>query len=145
MNKNFLVSSFLALTVTLGSSSTWSADTASDTAQVKLQASSLAEIEALTEATGSYKPKDVELNSTAHQMTVTIINSKLNTATVTDREAEANKMVSAIARAIADKPAFSQLPVIHVVYVKRQGRKIVPVQSIDFFKTPAGIFVLHKT
>ena len=145
MNTHLLASVFLTLAVTLGSPSVWSADTAADAAQVKLQAASIAEIKALVEATGNYKPKDVEMISTAHQMTITIVNGKLTTGAIAPREAEATRMVSAIARAIADKPAFSQLPVIHVDYVKRQGGKLKAVQRIDFFQSPAGVFVLHKT
>jgi hypothetical protein len=54
-------------------------------------------------------------------------------------------MVSAIARAIANNPGFSQLPVIHVDYVKRQGSALKAVQGIDFLQSPAGVFVLHRT
>ena len=98
----------------LGNSSARSADTASDAAQVKLQASSIAEIKALAEAAGGYKAKDVEFRSTAHQITITIIDGKLNTGAPAEREAEATRIVSAIARATTDKPAFAKLPVIHV-------------------------------
>ncbi len=145
MNRHFLASAFWALIIMFGSPSAMSADTVSDAAQVKRQATSMAEIKALAQATGGYKPKDVELSSTAHQMTITIINSKLNTGAIAPREAEATRMVSAISRAIADKPEFSQLPVIHVDYLNRQGKKIKPVQRIDFFQSPSGVFVLHKT
>ncbi len=145
MNRKFPIPAFLAVTLMLGGASVWSADTALDAAQVKLQASSKAEIEALAEATGGYKPKEVELSSTAHQMTIAIINGKLNTGSVVEREAEANRMVSVIARVIADRPAFSQLTVIHVDYVVRQANKLKAVQRIDFFRTPAGVFALHKT
>ena len=145
MNTHHLTSALLTLAVMISSASAWSADAASDAAQVTLQAASLKEIKALAETTGGYKAKDVELSSTAHQMTLTIINSKLNTAALSKREAEAGRMVSAIARAIADKPAFSELPVIHVDYVERQGGTLKAVQRIDFFQSPAGGFVLHKT
>lgn len=145
MNTHLLTSALVIFAATFGGPSVWSADTASDAAQVKLQAASTAEIKALAEATGSYKPKDVELSSTAHQMTITIINGRLNTSSIAMREAEANRMVAVIARLIANKTEFSQLPVIHVDYVKRQGKKTETVQRIDFFQSPAGVFVLHKT
>jgi hypothetical protein len=145
VNTHLLASAFLTLAATLGTAPAWSADTASDAAQVKLQASSMSEIKALAGAAAGYKAKDVEISATAHQLTLTIINSKLNATTVSEREAEATRMVSAIARAIADKPEFSQLPVIHVDYVKRQGSALKAVQRIDFFQSPAGAFVLHKT
>jgi hypothetical protein len=72
---------------------------------------------------------------------------QLHTSSMAEKKAlaEATKMVSAIARAIADKPGFSQLPVIHVDYVKRQGSALKAVQGIDFFQSPAGVFLLHKT
>jgi len=75
MNAHFLIPAFLTLAITLGSPAAWSADTAADAAQVKLQAYTMAEIKVLAEATGGYKAKDVELSSTAHQMMLTIINS----------------------------------------------------------------------
>lgn len=145
MNTNSQASAFLALAVMLGSPSALSADTASDAAQVKLQASSMVEVKALAQKTGGYKPTDVEISSTAHQMTIAIINGKLNTAGIVEREAEATRMVTAIARAIVGKTEFSLLSVIHVDYVSRQGKKIKPVQRTDFYKSPAGVFVLHKT
>lgn len=135
----------LACSLTLNTPSIWSATTAQDAAQVKLQTSSMAEIKALAAATAGYSARDVEISATSHQMTLTVINSKLNAAAVSQREAEATRMVSAIARAIADKPEFSHLPVIHVDYVKRQGSTLKAVQGIDFFQSPAGVFVLHKT
>ena len=145
MKTNLRLLALLACSLTLNTPTVWSATTAQDAAQVKLQASSMAEIKALAAAAAGYKAKDVEISATAHQLTLTIINSKRNTAVISKRETEATKMVSAIARAIADKPEFSQLPVIHVDYVKRQGSALKEVQGIDFFQSPTGVFVLHKT
>jgi hypothetical protein len=145
MTKHFLAASFLTLVALAGSSTVWSADAVTDAAQVKRQAASMAEIKALTESEGGYKTRNVELSSTAHQMTITIVNGELNTGVIAAREAEATRIVSAVARVIADKPEFSKLPVIHVDYVKRQGKKTRPVQRFDFFQSPAGVFVLHKT
>ena len=145
MKHKIQTAAFLALTLLAGSQVVWSADTATDAAQVKLQSFSKPEVQALAEKTGGYKPKDVEINSTAHQMTITIINSKLNNVDIEQREAEASKIVSSIALFIADKPEFSKLPVIHINYVNRQGKKLKNVQQIDFFQAPTGAYVLHKT
>jgi hypothetical protein len=106
MKTNLRFLALLACSLTPNTPTVWSAAPAQDAAQVKLQASSMAEIKALAAAT---------------------------------------KMVSAIARAIANNPGFSQLPVIHVDYVKRQGSALKAVQGIDFLQSPAGVFVLHRT
>lgn len=145
MNAHRLTSTLLTLAVMISSPAAWCADAASDAAKVTLQGASLKEIKTLAEAACGYKAKDIELSSTAHQMTLTIINSKLNTAAPSKREAEATRAVSALACAMTDKPAFSELPVIHVDYVERQGGTLKAVQRIDFFQSPAGGFVLHKT
>ncbi len=145
MNKTFLAAAYLTLAAMFGNSYVKAADTVTDAAQVKLQAASMAQIKTLLQAAGAYNPNDIELSSAAHQMTITIIDSGLNNRGSAEREAEATKMVSGVAIVIADKPEFSKLPVIHVDYVKRQGSKLTAVQRIDFFQSPAGVFVLHKT
>jgi len=53
--------------------------------------------------------------------------------------------VSAIAKAIAGKPEFAQVVIIHVDYVKQAGNKATVVQGIDFNKAPDGAFALHKS
>jgi hypothetical protein len=145
MKKNFKIIALMAFAAAACSLPVWSADAASDAAQVKMQASSTAEIKALAAATGGYKSADVEFNATAHQITITVVNSKLNKSSTAEREAEATRMVTAITGAITEKPAFSQLAVIHLDYVERTRNKLKPVQRIDFFQSPAGVFVLHKT
>lgn len=72
---------------------------------------------------------------------------QLQTSSMAEKKAlaEATQMVSAIARAIAEKPGVSQLPVIHVDHVKRQGSALKAVPGLDFLQSPAGVFVLHRT
>ncbi len=76
---------------------------------------------------------------------VTIIDSKLNTASAADREVDASKIVYSIANAIADKAEFSQVAVIHVDYVELHDQHEKIVQGFDFYKGSTGIFSLHNT
>jgi hypothetical protein len=145
MNKKLLALVVLTFAAMLGSSFVYSADAVTDGVQVKEQAPFMAEIEALVVTTGGYQLGDVEISSTAHQITIAIINSKLNTGASVQRETEASQMVSAVVRVVAQYPAFFQLQVIHVDYVKRQDDKLKPVQRIDFFQSSKGMFLLHKT
>ena len=81
----------------------------------------------------------------AHQLTITVINSKLNSGAAEDRKTEAMKIVPAIEKAIAGKSQFGQVMMIHVDYVTRQGNDSKIIQGLDFNKSPAGAFVLHQT
>ena len=145
MNKKSAILAVMIAAITVCSPLAWSAGIESDAATVKRQASSIAELKALVVTVGDYKTADVELKATAHQITITVINSKLAKTNTADREDEATRIVSSIARSIKAKPAFSQVPVIHVDYVTQARNKRKTVQRIDFFQTPAGTFVLHKT
>ncbi len=123
----------------------WAATAQSDAAQVKLLASHLPDVKTQAEKAGGYTAKDLQLKTTAHQITITIIGSVLNKGGDAARLAQASKTVSAVVAAIVDKPEFSQIPVIHLDYVTATGNKGRAVQKIDFFQTPTGLFVLHKT
>jgi hypothetical protein len=123
----------------------WCADVVSDTEQVKQQPLAIPSAQqAVASATG-YETKNIEIKSTAHQVTITVVNSKLNSGAAKDREAEAATMVSSFAQAIGDKAEFTQVTVIHVDYVKRPGKSKKAIQRLDFYKSPAGVFVAHKT
>jgi hypothetical protein len=122
-----------------------SADTASDATQVKLQAKSIPKLLSVSATAAGYKTKDLEIKTTAHQVTLTVINSQLNTKLALDRESEATKMVTAIENAMIDKPEFANVAAIHVDYIERQGKKSQAIQGIDFLQTPARTFILHKT
>jgi hypothetical protein len=119
----------------------WSADPASDAALVKKQASEIPTLQrAAAQAAGL---QSVNVRSAAHQMTVTVTDSPLNSPV--EREAQASKMVASIEAGIENKPAFAQISIIHVNYVKRTGKGSSAVQAFDFYQTPAGAFALHKT
>jgi hypothetical protein len=139
----------LAVALSLGCMSlapvVWAATAEIDAAQVKLQSTLLPGLRIQAEKASGYTSKDLELKATAHQITITIIGSVLNKGSDAERLAQASKIVSAVAAAIADKPEFSQIPVIHLDYVTAAGHTGKVIQKIDFFQNPAGVFVLHKT
>lgn len=119
----------------------WSADVTTDKAQVKQQAGQLPALaKAAAQAAGV---KAVTVRSAAHQLTVTVTDSPL--AAQIDRQDQASKIAAAIETRIEKNPAFTQIRVIHVDYVKRAGKGLSAVQGFDFFQTAAGAFVLHKT
>ena len=123
----------------------WSADTALETEQVKQQSMAVPGIQRdIAKATGN-DAKIIDIATTPHKVTITIINSKLNEAKDADREAEALTMVSTLARAVSGKTPFSQVIVIHVDYIKRTGNQDKAIQQLDFNKSPAGIFVPHSS
>lgn len=142
--KKFIIASCVAVLM-CAALPVLSADTASDAAQVKLQTTSVPKLLSVSAAAAGYKTKDLEIKTTAHQITLTVVNSLLNTKLAPDRESEATKMVTAIENVLIDKPEFAKVAAIHVDYVERQGKKSKTIQGIDFLQTPARTFILHKT
>ena len=122
-----------------------SADAVKDKKQVSQQSKAIAgmQVEVVT-ATG-YNATDVNITSSAHQVTVSVLNSKLNVGPAGGREEQAATIASAVATTIRDKSEFDQVIVIHVDYLKASGKKTKAVQRLDFFKTAAGEFRQHKT
>jgi hypothetical protein len=123
----------------------WGADTATDTAQVKLQSASIPALRQSVASAAGYELKSVEMKHTAHQLTATIVNSKQNGASSADREAEATELASAMERGMAEKPEYQGVSSIHIDYVSRIKAKAKTIQGFDFFRGPANAFVLHKT
>ena len=103
---------------------------------------SLAPIKQAIMATTGYDAASVELTATAVQFVVTVVNSKLVSASGRARENEASKIVTAIARASADNAEFQTIQAIHIDYVSREpdGSHPRTVDTIDFRKTPPGPF-----
>ena len=132
--------------VTVSSSSlVWSADSTSDAEQAKRQVAVVPALqEAAASATGHQKAS-IEVKSTAHQITIVVVNGKLNDGSTTERTAEASKIATACANVIAGKPDFAAVVIIHVDYVKRLGNKSTVVEGVDFNKAPDGSFKLHLT
>lgn len=136
---------YVALMAMFGAMPAWSADKAADAAKVKLQAALMSSLQSVAAAAGGDAVTDVRVTSEAHQTTATVVDGKSDKAAVSHRDASASKIVSAIASVIADKPEFSQVMVIHVNYVMGPDSKSKAIQSIDFFKSSAGVFAVHKT
>jgi hypothetical protein len=123
----------------------WGADTATDTAQVKLQSATIPALRQSVASAAGYDLKSVELKHTAHQLTATLVNSKQNTAASADRETEALQIALAMQSGMADKPEYQGVSSIHIDYVSRIKAKVKTIQVFDFFRGPANAFVLHKT
>jgi flagellar biosynthesis/type III secretory pathway protein FliH len=145
VKKVLAISALIAMAGALSAAPAWGADVASDAAQAKRQATVIPDLQKAAANAAGYKTSEVQVNSTAHQVTIKVVDSKLNGAGAADRNAEASKIASAVAKAIAGKPDFAQVMTIHVDYLKQAGNSTAVVQGIDFNKTPDGAFTLHRT
>ena len=145
MKHTLAVTALIALVTASTPVLVWSADSASDAERAKRQAAVSPTLhEAVAAATG-YKKTSIEVKSTAHQVTIAVVNSKLIDGSTTERTAEASKIASACAKTIAGKSEFATVVIIHVDYVKRLGSSSTVVEGIDFNKAPDGSFKLHLT
>lgn len=145
MKKNLASMIILALMAVYNSAAVWSADAVIDAANVERQSASLTALQKAAAQVGNYDLKSIKVDSKAHQILITVIDSKLNNASVSDRELEASKIAFAIARAVTDKTEFSQVSVIHVDYARIQDQLEKIVQGFDFYRSDTGTFSLHKT
>jgi hypothetical protein len=145
MKKTLASMIILTLMAVYNSAAVWSADAVTDAAKVERQSASLTALQKAAAQVGNYDLKSIKVNSKAHQILITVIDSKLNSTSVSDREVEASKITAAIASAITDKAEFSQIAVIHVEYAKKQDQLEKIVQGFDFYKSNTGTFSLHKT
>jgi len=144
--KNTLAVATLVTLVTLSTPVlVWGGDIASDTERAKQQTIVIPTLQKTAAAAAGYKNTSIEVKSTAHQITITVVNSKLNSGARTDRNTEASTIASAIATAIAGRSEFAEVMIIHVDYVKRLGNASTIIQGIDFNKAPDGAFRLHLT
>jgi ABC-type Na+ efflux pump permease subunit len=123
----------------------WGADSASDAEQAKRQATVFPTLQEAAASAAGYQTTSIEVKSTAHQVTIAVVNSKLNDGSATERTAEASTIASACAKAIAGKSDFAAVVIIHVDYVKRVESNSTVIQGIDFNKAPDGSFKLHLT
>lgn len=87
----------------------------------------------------------VTISAGAYQLVVTVLNSRLRTAT--EREVEAARIAGALSKAIAAKPEFRRLQAYHIDYVTNSGDRDDAhfVDGIDFRKNPDGKFIHHKS
>ena len=145
MKNTLAVTALVALVTVSTPVLVWGADTASDAERAKRQAAVSPTLQEAAAAATGYKKTSIEVKSTAHQVTIAVVNSKLNDGSTTERTAEASTIASACAKAIAGKSEFAAVVIIHVDYVKRLGNNSTVVEGIDFNKAPDGSFKLHLT
>jgi hypothetical protein len=145
MKKNLASVIILIVMATAHSTAVWSADAVSDAAIVERQSISLADLQKAAARIGNYDLTNVRVDSKAHQILITVIDSELNSTSESDREEEASKIAFTIAAAIKDKSEFSQVAVIHVDYAKKQDQLEKIVQGFDYYKSNTGTFSPHKT
>ena len=97
----------------------WSPSWSATPTEQERQAAGLAAVKTgVIDATG-YAEKDLGVAWQANQFVVTVINSRLNKANPRQRETEASKMVSAIAKKVVSEPQFKGILGIHIDYVGR--------------------------
>ena len=145
MNKKLLaISMALSLAVLSTIGSAWAANNASDAKVEKQQLLLMPSAQkTVADATG-YEPKNIKIEPTAHRITITVFDNTLNSGVSRDREPEATQMASSLERVISRKAEFAQVVIIHVDYVESLGSK-KSVEAYEFYKTPASVFVIHKS
>ena len=123
----------------------WSADSASDKAMVKQQSAALPTLKkAVIDATG-IDGKTLRFKANAHLISITRHDAKLNAADRSERETEAQKIVTQVEAFIKDKSDFSQVVTIHVDYLEGTGKQSKLLQGFEFNKSAAGSFPIHKS
>ncbi len=122
----------------------WSVDKVTDATLVKRQTALVPKLTELVADAGGFPPAKVVISVAPHQISIAVAIKK-GKETAADREIQAAQMRSAVENEIAGKDEFGQVMVIHVNYVERHGKSAPLIQGYDFFKSPEGAFVLHKT
>lgn len=144
--KRYLVAvAVSAIVVVTAAAPAWSADQASDAVLIKRQTAAIPKLQELAARVSGYSSETVRVSTAAHQITITAIRAGTGKETKLAREIEAARMISAVANEIAGKDEFGQVMTIHVNYVARHGKNVPIIHGFDFFRTPTGSFVLHKT
>ncbi len=145
MKKHFAIATLVTLTAAISMAPASGADAVTDAGQVKLQSESIPALRQSIASAAGYELQIIELKHTAHQLTVTIVNSKQNGATSIDRERAAIAIASVAERGMNGKPEFEGIGAIHIDYISRVGKEAKTIQMFDLFRSPANVFVLHKT
>lgn len=138
----------IAALITLAVSSpflVWGADIASDTERAKRQVAMLPTLQETVATATGHKKSSIEVKSSAHQVTIAVVNSDLNDSSTAQRTADASNIASACGKLFAGNADFATVVIIHVDYVKRVGNKSTVVEGVDFNKAPNGSFKLHLT
>ena len=141
------IASLLAGAVLLASAPAWSAEQ-EERAGVAEQMAVLImspDLQGLIAAATEYPKSSVEVSSANHQMTIGMVNGTLNSGSRGERNAEAGRITSLVAKTMAGRPEFADVLVIHVDFIQRLGDHSTVVQAIDFRKAPNGTFEFHVT
>lgn len=88
---------------------------------------------------------DIEIRSTAHLVTVVVMDSSLAVADALGRGAEAASIASAIERAMSGRPEYAGVMSIHVDFVDRESSRMAAPRGFEFNRTPSGSFVGHRS
>lgn len=99
---------------------------------------------ALAGAVGDKMVK-LEVSLSTHQVTIDLLNSRFNGASADDRIADAVKLANITEKTIKGKTEYRDVTTIHIIYNKIDDGKKQVLQSIDFFQSPAGVFVMNKS
>lgn len=145
MKYGLAIAGALALFAMTSSLTAWSASPTADAGQVQRQAPSMKALQRAVAKAATTSHAGVEVQATAHQIVVVVVNSRLNGSDAPGRSDEAARIVRAVENAIAAKKEFDQVMIVHVDYVRRQAGHSDIVQGFDFNKSPSGSFVPHKT
>ena len=141
----FAVAVLFVLALLNSPTNAWGADAVSDSAQVKRQAALIPGLQQAAAGVGGYDQSSIKVKPTAHQVTIDVINSKLNIASSADRIAEASAIASAIGKAMDGKSEFAAVMTIHVDYVTGSGSTPKIVQGLVFNKSSDGTFKPHQS
>ena len=97
--------------------------------------------------TEGYTAESFEIAAPGSVLTVSRINSQMNTATHGERNTEANIIASVVSKAISGKPEFKTLVAIHVQYVicSAPGGPDKVIDTVEFRKDSKGEFIYHVT
>ena len=90
-----------------------------------------------------YRASDFEVMSRAHQITITVVNGKLDADLPAGRRDEASKIMQAVEKSNAGRVEFGQVMMIRLEDVTRQGTRSMIIQGFDFNKSPPGSFAPH--
>lgn len=144
MRRRTLVAGAAALAL-FQTAAAWPQDDKSYETRLQLQARSLPAIRAAILSATGYDETAIEVKPGPHQLVITVVNSKLVAGSGAARVDEANAISSAVEQAIAPRPEFDDVDILHVDYVRRDkgGTVAETVHDIDFRKDPQGKFRHH--
>ncbi len=129
----------------LRTAAAWPQDDKDYEAKLQRQAKSLPAIKSAVLAATGYDETMVDVKPGRHQLFIAVVNSRIASGNNAARMDEATAISSAVAQAIATRPEFDDVEVLHIDYVRRdkEGADTQPVQAIDFRKDPQGKFRYH--